>query len=59
VIFYGAALLAISILFSLLWRAVARDRQLLRRERQGARVVPVRAPSVRVNKNGVTHGQPR
>ena len=32
VIFYGGALLVISILFSLLWRAVARDRQLLRPE---------------------------
>jgi uncharacterized membrane protein len=32
VIFYGAALLVISILFSALWRAVARDRQLLRPE---------------------------
>jgi uncharacterized membrane protein len=32
VIFCGAALLVISILFSALWRAVARDRQLLRPE---------------------------
>jgi uncharacterized membrane protein len=45
VIFYGAALLVISILFSLLWRAVARDRQLLKPEVSDHEVAAIGRPA--------------